>query len=158
MSLPSLPPPRLLLTCLAMALTCPRCSQVGILPTDTYPALVCDVDARNAIERLYSAKGMAANKPLSILCRNFTDVNTYTLGFPVGAGSGRPDVFRVARRALPGPVSFPEFCILPCVLPEALRIAALDRTSCALCLEKCMFQKVALCSLLCLNLLSVSDL
>ena len=27
--------------------------QVGILPTDTYPALVCDIDSRAAVERLY---------------------------------------------------------------------------------------------------------
>lgn len=83
---------------------------MGVIPTDTYPALVCDVEARNAVERLYMAKGIAANKPLSILCRNFADVNTYTSGFPVTAGSGREDTFRVARRALPGPVRAPPRC------------------------------------------------
>eukprot|EP00884_Botryococcus_braunii_P002762 jgi/Botrbrau1/12487/Bobra.0169s0034.1 len=76
---------------------------VGIIPTDTYPALVCDVEARNAVERLYVAKGISANKPLSILCRNFSDINTYTLGFPVASSSGREDTFRIARRVLPGP-------------------------------------------------------
>ena len=78
------------------------CVQLGILPTDTYPALVCDIEARKAVERLYTAKGMEPTKQLSILVRNFSDINTYTLGFPT-TGMGQ-DTFRLARRALPGPV------------------------------------------------------
>ncbi|BDA40540.1 Uncharacterized protein YciO [Coccomyxa sp. Obi] len=74
---------------------------LGILPTDTYPALVCDIEARKAVERLYAAKGMEPTKQLSILVRNFSDINTYTLGFP-STGMGQ-DTFRLARRALPGP-------------------------------------------------------
>lgn len=74
--------------------------QLGILPTDTYPALVCDIEARKAVERLYAAKGMSPTKQLSMLVRNFTDINKYTLGFP----SWEQDTFKLARRALPGPV------------------------------------------------------
>ena len=54
------------------------CAQLGILPTDTYPALVCDVDARKAVERLYAAKGMSPKKQLAILVRSFADINAYT--------------------------------------------------------------------------------
>lgn len=77
--------------------------QMGILPTDTYPALVCDVEASKAVERLYQSKGMNPSKQLSILCKNFSDVATYTLGFP-STSSGQ-DTFRIARKVLPGPVS-----------------------------------------------------
>ena len=77
--------------------------QMGVIPTDTYPALVCDVEASKAVERLYQAKGMEPSKQLSILCKNFADIQTYTLGFP-STSSGQ-DTFRIARRVLPGPVS-----------------------------------------------------
>ena len=90
--------------------TCPvsgMSAQMGVIPTDTYPALVCDVEASKAVERLYQAKGMEPSKQLSILCKNFADIQTYTLGFPT-TSSGQ-DTFRIARRALPGPVSlYPE--------------------------------------------------
>ena len=66
-------------------------------------ALVCDVEANKAVERLYQAKGMEPSKQLSILCKNFSDIQTYTLGFP--STSTGQDTFRIARRALPGPVS-----------------------------------------------------
>ncbi|KAK9839648.1 hypothetical protein WJX81_003060 [Elliptochloris bilobata] len=75
---------------------------LGIIPTDSFPALVCDVDARQAVERLYAAKDMAPTKQLSIMCRSFADVAEYTLGFPAPQ-PGRPDAFRLARQALPGP-------------------------------------------------------
>ena len=77
-------------------------NQMGICPTDTFPALVCDVDARKAVERLYAAKGMSPKKQLAILVRDFAQIQAYTLGFPT-TGMGT-DTFRLARRALPGPV------------------------------------------------------
>ena len=64
---------------------------------------MCDVDARQAVERLYAAKDMAPTKQLSIMCRSFADVAEYTLGFPAPQ-PGSPDAFRLARQALPGPV------------------------------------------------------
>lgn len=64
---------------------------------------MCDVDAKQAVERLYAAKDMAPTKQLSIMCRSFSDVSEYTLGFPAPE-PGRPDAFRLARQALPGPV------------------------------------------------------
>lgn len=48
---------------------------------------------------------MSASKKLSILCRNLQDVSTYTLGFPAPRSPGQPDVFKIAKRVLPGPVS-----------------------------------------------------
>ena len=77
---------------------------MGILPTDTYPALVCDISDKNAVEKLYAIKGLSPKKQLSILCRHLQDISTYTLGFPASNVPGQINLFRVARQVLPGPV------------------------------------------------------
>ena len=79
---------------------------MGILPTDTYPALVCDLEAKAAVQKIYDIKQMSPSKQLSILCRSLTDIGTYTLGFPVSQ-IGRTATFKLARQVLPGPVSPP---------------------------------------------------
>ncbi|KAL3676143.1 hypothetical protein R1sor_026091 [Riccia sorocarpa] len=79
---------------------------VGVIPTDTVYAIVCDLKNRAAIERLYRIKNMDAKKPLSILCRSFQDIDTYTLGFPRGNSHGQTNVFRAARQCFPGPYTF----------------------------------------------------
>lgn len=84
---------------------CASAVQVGILPTDTYPALVCDISDKNAVEKLYTIKGLSPKKQLSILCRHLQDISTYTLGFPASNIAGQIDLFRVARQVLPGPVN-----------------------------------------------------
>ncbi|KAL3139512.1 hypothetical protein ABBQ38_003835 [Trebouxia sp. C0009 RCD-2024] len=83
-----------------------KAGSVGIVPTDTYPALVCDISDKNAVEKLYAIKGLSPKKQLSILCRNLQDISTYTLGFPASNIAGQIDVFRVARQVLPGPYTF----------------------------------------------------
>lgn len=75
---------------------------VGVIPTDTLPAIVCDLHNRDAVLRLYSVKEMDARKPLSILCPSLSTITTYTTGFPTTASA---NWFNVARRLLPGPVS-----------------------------------------------------
>lgn len=44
-------------------------------------------------------------QPLSILCRSFHDIDTYTTGFPRGNNQGLTDIFRAVKQCLPGPVS-----------------------------------------------------
>ncbi len=44
-------------------------TQVGIIPTDTLPALVADLENKDAVLKLYQAKELNPKKPLSILCR-----------------------------------------------------------------------------------------
>ena len=78
--------------------------QVGIIPTDSLPAVVCDVGDRDAVERLYAVKKISPKKPLSILCRGFADIGTYTLGFPVSNVRGRRNTFDIAKQVLPGTV------------------------------------------------------
>ncbi|KAL2529184.1 DHBP synthase RibB-like alpha/beta domain [Forsythia ovata] len=42
-------------------------------------------------------------KPLSILCRSFKDIDTYTTGFPRGNGQGLTNIFQAVKNCLPGP-------------------------------------------------------
>ena len=72
---------------------------VGVIPTDTVYAFVCDVGNRKAIERLYAVKQMDPKKPTSIMCRDMSMVSTYVK--PVHSTN-----FRAMRRSLPGPYTF----------------------------------------------------
>lgn len=53
-------------------------------------------------------------QPLSILCRSFRDIDTYTTGFPRGTNQGQANIFRAVKRAIPGPVRISStlFCSL----------------------------------------------
>eukprot|EP00197_Chlamydomonas_leiostraca_P009623 CAMPEP_0202862172 /NCGR_PEP_ID=MMETSP1391-20130828/3309_1 /ASSEMBLY_ACC=CAM_ASM_000867 /TAXON_ID=1034604 /ORGANISM="Chlamydomonas leiostraca, Strain SAG 11-49" /LENGTH=277 /DNA_ID=CAMNT_0049541669 /DNA_START=95 /DNA_END=928 /DNA_ORIENTATION=- len=79
-----------------------RDGAVGIIPTDTLPALVAPLEDRDAVARLYGAKQLDPKKPLSILVRNFQDVAHYTGGFPAPQ-PGQPNWFNVMKKLLPGP-------------------------------------------------------
>ncbi|CAN4082288.1 unnamed protein product [Withania somnifera] len=79
---------------------------VGVIPTDTVYAIVCDLNSHSAIERLRRIKEIEPSKPLSIICRSFRDIDTYTTGFPRGNGQGLTDIFRAVKHCLPGPYTF----------------------------------------------------
>ncbi|KAL9457965.1 hypothetical protein AB3S75_006919 [Citrus x aurantiifolia] len=79
---------------------------VGVVPTDTLYAIVCDLKSHSAIERLRRIKNVESSKPLSILCRSLHDIDTYTTGFPRGDGQGHANIFRAVKHCLPGPYTF----------------------------------------------------
>lgn len=79
---------------------------VGVIPTDTVYALVCDLRNPSAIERLRRIKDIEPQKPLSILCHSFRDIDKYTTGFPRGDGQGHANIFRAVKHCLPGPYTF----------------------------------------------------
>lgn len=79
---------------------------VGVIPTDTLYAIVCDLKSHSAIERLRRIKNVEPSKPLSILCRSLRDIDTYTTGFPRGDGQGHANIFRAVKHCLPGPYTF----------------------------------------------------
>ncbi|CAL1358381.1 unnamed protein product [Linum trigynum] len=79
---------------------------VGVIPTDTVYAIVCDLKSPSAIERLRRIKHIEPSKPLSILCRSLRDIDTYTTGFPRGDGQGHASIFRAVKHCLPGPYTF----------------------------------------------------
>ncbi|KAL2564802.1 hypothetical protein AAZV13_19G068400 [Glycine max] len=79
---------------------------VGVIPTDTMYAIVCDLRSQSAIERLRRIKNIEASKPLSILCHSFRDIDKYTAGFPRGDGQGHANLFKAVKHYLPGPYTF----------------------------------------------------
>ena len=79
---------------------------MGIIPTDTKYAFVADLESRDAVQRLYDLKRAGTSKPMSILCRGFSDIDTYTQGFPDNVVAGRQQSFKLARLCLPGPYTF----------------------------------------------------
>ena len=83
-----------------------RGGAVGIIPTDTKYAFVADLESRSAVQTLYDLKGAGSSKPMSILCRGFSDIDTYTQGFPDNVVAGRQQSFKLARLCLPGPYTF----------------------------------------------------
>ncbi|KAM7509788.1 hypothetical protein LguiB_008663 [Lonicera macranthoides] len=85
-----------------------RQGAVGVIPTDTVYGMVCDPKNQSAIERLRRSACLTECflPPLSILCRSFQDIDTYTTGFPRGTGQGLSNIFRAVKQCLPGPYTF----------------------------------------------------
>lgn len=71
---------------------------VIIYPTDTVYGIGCDITRKSAIERIYRAKNMDKQKPLSFVCADLTDIATYARVDTV--------MYRVMRKHLPGPYTF----------------------------------------------------
>lgn len=69
------------------------------LPTDSGYALVCDINERKAIDRLYSLKQTPRTHPLSILLDEADSIGKYT-------GYVSTLAYRTMKRLLPGPYTF----------------------------------------------------
>ena len=72
---------------------------LGVIPTDTVYAFVCDISSKQAIERLYHLKNMDPKQPLAMMCHDLSQISQWTRGFP-------NHIFRQIRRCLPGPYTF----------------------------------------------------
>ena len=83
-----------------------RAGGVGIIPTDSRYAFVVDLESRDGVQTLYDLKGAGNSKPMSVLCRGFSDIDRYTQGFPDNVVAGRQQPFKLARKCLPGPYTF----------------------------------------------------
>lgn len=67
-------------------------------PTDTVYGLGCDVLNKQAIERLYTLKGLPSEHPLAFICPDLGDIARYAVV--------ENAVYRILRRFLPGPYCF----------------------------------------------------
>jgi tRNA threonylcarbamoyl adenosine modification protein (Sua5/YciO/YrdC/YwlC family) len=67
-------------------------------PTDTVFGLGCDLQSKQAIERLYQIKGMAKDHPLAFICPDLSDIAKYAV-------VENPQ-YRVLKHFLPGPYTF----------------------------------------------------
>ncbi|MDR6737708.1 L-threonylcarbamoyladenylate synthase [Sphingobacterium sp. 2149] len=73
---------------------------VIIYPTDTVYGIGCDITQQKAIERVCEIRGLKPEKAnLSFICYDLTDISQYTKSFDTS-------VFRVLKKALPGPFTF----------------------------------------------------
>ena len=73
---------------------------VIIYPTDTVYGIGCDITNHKAIERVCQIRGIKPDKAnLSFICNDLTDISVYTKPFDT-------TVFRVLKKALPGPFTF----------------------------------------------------
>jgi tRNA threonylcarbamoyl adenosine modification protein (Sua5/YciO/YrdC/YwlC family) len=68
---------------------------VAAYPTDSIYALGCAIEARDAIERIYRAKGMHRSQRLALICPDLSSASEYAI-FSQTA-------FRLAQRIFPGP-------------------------------------------------------
>jgi tRNA threonylcarbamoyl adenosine modification protein (Sua5/YciO/YrdC/YwlC family) len=68
---------------------------VAAYPTDSIYALGCAIEARDAIERIYRAKGMKKNQRLALICPDLSTASEY--------GMFSQTAFRLAQRIFPGP-------------------------------------------------------
>ena len=101
-----------------------RGGAVGVIPTDTKYAFVADLTNADAVQKLYDIKNAGLNKPLSILCRGFADIDTYTTGFPSNPKAGATLPFKLAKKCLPGPYTF----ILP-ASKELPKVCLMDKST-----------------------------
>jgi tRNA threonylcarbamoyl adenosine modification protein (Sua5/YciO/YrdC/YwlC family) len=72
---------------------------LGVVPTDTTYAFVCDCRSKKAVQRLYQIKNLSPNRPLSIICPDLRSLADNTRSVPTSA-------YRILKRCLPGPYTF----------------------------------------------------
>ncbi|TND08507.1 MAG: tRNA threonylcarbamoyladenosine biosynthesis protein [Bacteroidetes bacterium] len=79
---------------------CLRSGGIVIYPTDTVYGMGCDINQPKALERLCRLKGISPDKAnFSIICHDLSHLADFTKPIP-------NPVFRVLKRALPGPYTF----------------------------------------------------
>jgi len=72
-----------------------------VIPTDTCYSFVASIGQAVAVERLLQLKGGSGHKkPLSILCRDLSQISEYTNQF------GAKWVYKLLKSSLPGPFTF----------------------------------------------------
>ncbi len=89
---------------------------VIIYPTDTVYGIGCDITQKNAIERIYRAKEMTKQKPLSFVCPDLKDISRYA--------QVNTSMYRILKRYLPGPYTF----ILPAMRSVPKTLVSKQRT------------------------------
>lgn len=88
---------------------------VAAYPTDSIYALGCAIEAREAIERIYRAKGMKKNQRLALICPDLSSASEF--------GMFSQTAFRLAQRIFPGPYTLvvPATRSVPRTLTDAKR-------------------------------------
>jgi tRNA threonylcarbamoyl adenosine modification protein (Sua5/YciO/YrdC/YwlC family) len=75
-----------------------RGGAVMLYPTDTVYAIGCDLESKNAIQRVRQIKALSNDKPLTFLCPSLSDIAQYA--------TVSDAAYRLMRRLIPGPYTF----------------------------------------------------
>ena len=75
-----------------------RSGGIVIYPTDTVYGLGCNIEDKNAIERIYLIKGQRLNKPFSFVCSDLTHISEYA--------NVSNMAFKTMKRMIPGAYTF----------------------------------------------------
>jgi tRNA threonylcarbamoyl adenosine modification protein (Sua5/YciO/YrdC/YwlC family) len=88
---------------------------IAAYPTDSIYALGCAIEAREAIEKIYRAKGMHKNQRLALICPDLSTASEF--------GLFSQTAFRLAQRIFPGPYTLvvPATRATPRTLTDAKR-------------------------------------
>jgi tRNA threonylcarbamoyl adenosine modification protein (Sua5/YciO/YrdC/YwlC family) len=88
---------------------------VAAYPTDSIYALGCAIESREAIEKIYRAKGMHKNQRLALICPDLSTASEF--------GMFSQTAFRLAQRIFPGPYTLvvPATRATPRTLTDAKR-------------------------------------
>lgn len=74
---------------------------LGVIPTDTCYSFVASLSHANAVDRLLRLKGGSGHKkPLSVLCKDLSQISEYTEQF------NAKWVYKLLKATLPGPFTF----------------------------------------------------
>jgi tRNA threonylcarbamoyl adenosine modification protein (Sua5/YciO/YrdC/YwlC family) len=75
-----------------------RGGAVMLYPTDTVYAIGCDLNDKNAVQRVRQIKDMSNDKPLTFLCPSLSDIAQYA--------NVSDSAYRLMRKLIPGPYTF----------------------------------------------------
>ncbi|NJK61062.1 MAG: threonylcarbamoyl-AMP synthase [Oscillatoriales cyanobacterium SM2_1_8] len=75
-----------------------RSGAVVLYPTDTVPAIGCDLHNKRAVQRVRQIEAIAPDKPLTFLCSSLANLAAYAVV--------TDPVYRIVRSLVPGPYTF----------------------------------------------------
>lgn len=75
-----------------------RDGAVMLYPTDTVYAIGCDLNSKNAVQRVRQIKQLSNDKPLTFLCSSLSNIAQYAVVSDTA--------YRIMRRLIPGPYTF----------------------------------------------------
>lgn len=75
-----------------------RQGAVMLYPTDTVYAIGCDLQSKDAIQRVRQIKQLSNDKPLTFLCASLSNIAAYA--------TVSDTAYRMMRRLIPGPYTF----------------------------------------------------
>ncbi len=75
-----------------------RQGAVMLYPTDTVYAIGCDLNDKNAVQRVRQIKQLSNNKPLTFLCSSLSNIAEYAVV--------SDSAYRLMRHLIPGPYTF----------------------------------------------------